>query len=147
MSLDDLGLIVTVERYARQVMETQEIQVTVQHNTEEKVILPVINLTLFRIIQEACCNIIKHAKASIIEINIEYQENDILISIKDNGIGFDLEMQKKKSLGKASGFGLSIMKERTSLLSGTLKIHSENGKGTIVTIWAPITKCEGEKNE
>mgnify|MGYP000848137509 CR=1 FL=1 len=147
MSLDDLGLVATVERYARQIMKDQELKVVINHNTEDKEILPVINLTLFRIINEACCNTIKHANATLIEINIDYQEKDITVSIKDNGIGFDLEKQKMKTSEQSSSFGLSIMKERTSLLSGTLKIHSENRKGTIVTVSVPITKCKGEKNE
>jgi two-component system sensor histidine kinase DegS len=147
MSLDDLGLIVTVERYARQIMESHELQIKINHNKEIKGILPVVNLTLFRIIQEACCNTIKHAKATAINIKIDYREHDIAVTIKDNGIGFDPEMQKKKVSDNSSSFGLSIMKERTALLSGTLKIQSESGKGTIVTVIVPITKCEGEKNE
>jgi len=147
MPLDDLGLIVTLERYANQLMEAQDIKVVIHSNTECKGILPVINITLFRIIQEACRNIIKHAKATIIEIKINYYEKEISVSVKDNGIGFDLERQQRKTSERSSNFGLSIMRERISLLSGTLKIQSENGIGTNVTVSVPITKCEGEKNE
>jgi two-component system sensor histidine kinase DegS len=128
-------------------MEAHDIKVKINHNTEEKGILPVINLTLFRIINEACCNVIKHAKATTIEININYHENEITVSIKDNGIGFDLENRHNNVAEQSSSFGLSIMKERISLLSGTLKIHSENGKGTKVSVSVPIARCEGDKNE
>jgi two-component system sensor histidine kinase DegS len=128
-------------------MEANDIKVVIQKNAEIKGILPVINLTLFRIVQEACCNIIKHANATIIDIKINYQEHEITVSIKDNGVGFDLELHKKKVSEHSSSFGLSIMRERISLLSGTMDIQSEKRKGTIVTVSVPITKCEGEKNE
>lgn len=147
MSLDDLGLIVTVERYAKQIMDINDIKVLVHSNKETKGVLPVVNLTLFRIIQEACCNIIKHAKATLIDININYCEEDITVSIKDNGIGFDYEKHLEKVSEQSSSFGLSIMRERIALLSGTINIQSENGKGTIITISVPVTKCEGEKYE
>lgn len=147
MSLNDLGLVITLERYANQLMEAQDIKVVIHNNKEVKGILPVINITLFRIIKEACQNVIKHAKATLIDININYQEQEITVSIKDNGIGFDLESQQKSVSESSSSFGLSIMRERISLLSGTLKILTNNGMGTIVTVSVPISKCEGEKNE
>jgi len=147
MSLDDLGLVVTLERYANKIMEAQDIKVIIYSNKEEKEILPVIKITLFRIIQEACHNVIKHAKATLIEISIDYQELEISVSIKDNGIGFDFERQQKNVSEPTSSFGLSIMRERISLLSGTLNIQTKNGMGTIVTISVPITKHKGEKNE
>jgi two-component system sensor histidine kinase DegS len=147
MSLDDLGLIITVERYVKQLKEVHDIELLIHHNNEIKGILPVINLTLFRIIQEACCNIIKHANATKIDISIFYTEEEITISVKDNGIGFDVEIQKNKVSDYLSGYGLSIMKERISLLTGSLNIQSEKGKGTIITVIVPITKCKGETNE
>jgi two-component system, NarL family, sensor histidine kinase DegS len=147
MSLEDLGLILTVQRYANQIMETHDIKVQINTNNEIKGIISVVNLTIFRIIQEACRNTIKHAQATSIDIDIDYQDNEICVSIKDNGIGFDLEEQKKKVSEHSSKFGLSIMRERIALLSGTLEIHSEKGRGTVITVSVPITKSEGEKDE
>lgn len=147
MTLEDLGLTVTTQRYANRLMDTNNIQVRVHANDEPKKILPVIMLTLFRIIQEACNNVIKHASASLIDINIVYSEDNIMVTIKDNGIGFDMENSKKSDSEQSSSFGLSIMKERVSLLSGTLDIQSENGKGTIVTVSVPLANYEEEKDE
>lgn len=147
MTLDDLGLTITVERYANRIMDLNNIQVKVQANGETKEILPIIKLTLFRIIQEACNNVLKHANATLINIDICYEDHKIKVFIKDNGSGFHIEKSQPITLEQSSSFGLSIMRERTSLLSGTLEIQSEKGKGTIITISVPLTNHEEEKHE
>ena len=147
MSLDDLGLTITVERYANRLMDQNNVQVVVRSNEETKEILPVIKVTLFRIIQEACCNVVKHANASIINIDIRYEEHNIVVSIKDNGSGFNNLELHEDIIEQSTSFGISIMRERIKLLSGSIDIHSAEGKGTIVTIYAPLTICEGDKNE
>lgn len=147
MTLDDLGLTITVQRYANKIMDFNNIQVKVQTNDEVKEILPVIKLTLFRIIQEACNNVIKHANAALIEIEIFYEEHKVRVVIKDNGSGFNLEKLQISGTEQSSSFGLSIMKERIALLSGSLDIQSEKGKGTVITVSVPLTNCEEEKDE
>jgi two-component system sensor histidine kinase DegS len=148
MTLDDLGLTVTIERYANRIMDLNNIKVIMHSNDETKEILPVVKLTLFRIIQEACNNIIKHANATIISININYEDNKVTVTIKDNGSGFNIiPKENNENSGHSSSFGLSIMRERISLLSGTVDIKSEKGIGTIVTVSAPLTYYEEEENE
>jgi two-component system sensor histidine kinase DegS len=147
MSLDDLGLAVTVERYAKQLMMSHDIKVYVKSNQERENILPVIKLSLFRVVQEACHNVIKHANAGRIDINIHNDKDSITVTIKDDGEGFDSEKQKEVLPERTSGYGLSIMNERIYLLSGSMKIHSEINKGTIITINVPLTNCKGEENE
>jgi two-component system, NarL family, sensor histidine kinase DegS len=147
MTLDDLGLTITVQRYANKIMDFNNIQVKVQANEERKEILPVIRLTLFRIIQEACNNILKHANASLINIDINYDENRIHLKIRDNGSGFNMDEIYPNSPEQASSFGLTFMRERTSLLSGKFEIQSDKGKGTIITVSVPFSKCEEERNE
>lgn len=148
MTLDDLGLTITVQRYANKIMDFNNIQVKVQANEERKEILPVIRLTLFRIIQEACNNILKHANASLINIDINYDENRIYLKIKDNGSGFNMDEVHPNITEQvqSSSFGLTFMRERTSLLSGKFEIQSDKGKGTIITVSVPFSKCEEEKN-
>jgi len=141
--LDDLGLLTTVERFVNQLMMSHDIKINVTHNDEIEDILPVIKISIFRIIQEACINAIKHADAKSIDINITYNEQNIEVSIADDGKGFDAENRKDQVAPDYSGYGLSIMKERVYLLSGTMKIKSAINKGTIVTITVPITKSGG----
>jgi two-component system sensor histidine kinase DegS len=147
MSLDDIGLTVTVERYASRLMDLHNINIIVRSNEETKEIHPVIKLTLFRIIQEACNNVIKHANASIVNIDINYEELKVCVIIKDNGTGFIINNNQGEGHGHSSSFGLSIMRERISLLSGTVDIKSEKGIGTTVSVSAPLTIYEGDKDE
>lgn len=140
MTLDDLGLTITIQRFANRILYLHNIQVKVTSNEEPKEILSVIKLTIFRIIQEACNNVIKHANATFILIDIKYLESNINVSIKDNGIGFDIGNNTSEH---SSSFGLSIMKERISLLSGSLDINSEKGKGTCITLSVPLAIYEG----
>ena len=143
MSLDDLGLIMTIERFINQLMNHHDIEIKLKYNEERNDILPVINLSIFRIIQEACNNAIKHANAKCIEIDIKYDENHINITIKDDGKGFDTKEIKDRITRDYTGCGLSIMKERVYLLSGTLDIQSTINKGTIINISVPYS-CKGE---
>lgn len=145
MTLDDLGLITTIERYANQLMMHNDIKVSFKHNEEINHVKPVIKLSIFRIIQEACSNAIKHAEAKHIDIELIYKKNYINVSIKDNGKGFDTEYKNDDITPAYCGYGLSIMKERVYLLSGTMKIQSDINKGTIITIAVPIRKSEGEE--
>ncbi len=143
MSLDDLGLIATVERYLSKLEVNHNIKTYLHFNQDKKEVLPVIHLVLFRIIQEACQNTIKHAQATLIDIDINYGDYEITISIMDNGIGFNYDEQDN-FLERLSNFGLSIMNERIKLLSGTMKILTEKGKGTIVSVSVPLTMNKGD---
>jgi hypothetical protein len=81
------------------------------------------DVLIFRIIQEAVNNIIKYAQASIIKIIIEKDEENIKVTVLDNGIGFDLEkVYENKVIGKMSG--LKNMRQRAEILNGTLNIYS-----------------------
>ena len=145
MSLDDLGLVTTIERFANQLMMNHDIKVNVVHNKERQDIIPVIRLSVFRMIQEACNNTIKHANAKTIDIKITYEDKQLIASITDDGKGFEVESKRGYLTPDYSGYGLSIMKERVYLLSGIMKIQSNINKGTNVTITIPITKYEGEE--
>lgn len=147
MTIEDLGLTVTVQRYANKLMDLNNIDIIVEANEEPEEILQVIKVTVFRVIQEACTNILKHANASLIDIKLLYDKDYLRVTVKDNGKGFNSDKFLLNNSGQTSSFGLSIMKERISLLSGTLEIQSEKGKGTTIIINVPLTKQEEEKNE
>lgn len=147
MTLEDLGLTATIERYINQIKLNNDIKISYKYNQENTDIQSVVNVALYRVVQEACHNVIKHANATKIDININYTEKNIIISIKDNGKGFDVEKRRDAVCQFKSGYGLPIMKERINLLSGTLDVQSENKKGTIITISVPLMKRKGDKNE
>lgn len=145
MSIDDLGLVVTVERYINKLMsENENINIKFNIKNEEIVLMPVVKITLFRIIQEACNNTLKHANASEISILIIYEKDQIILEIKDNGKGFDYGKIKKS---ENKNFGLSIMRERVYLLSGKMDINSEPDKGTEIYVTVPILGYMEDKDD
>lgn len=149
MSLDDLGFIITLERHINQMMLAHDIHIRLSCDEQIEALLPLVKLSLFRVIQEACWNVIKHAKATQIDILFKVHQMDgtISIVIKDNGDGFNLLEYQSKSLERNTGFGLSIMKERIGLLSGKIDIQSSKGKGTIINISIPMITCKEEEKD
>lgn len=148
MSIDDLGLVSTIERYINQIMAYKDININFKVLNKEVSLLPVVSLTIFRIIQEACNNSIKYSKSNKIDIVLKYLSHIIELSVSDQGVGFDYEtIVKNVDKNSKRGFGLSIMKERVYLLSGEIKIVSEEGKGTSILIKVPISTYMEEKDD
>ena len=141
MSLEDLGLVITVKRYIKQFIDSTKIKVVLNVENERQINSDIIDLTLFRIIQEACNNAMKHAGATVIYIDLKYKESNIDLVIEDNGCGFEQHVCKEDqyvSNNSLSGFGLPMMKERVGLLSGKLEIVSAINKGTKISVCVPI---------
>jgi len=99
---------------------------------EEKLFEPQKQLILFRITQEALNNIIKHAKASQVEIFLDYETEFLHISIEDDGIGFN-----NADLNQPKGTGLGNMNYRAELIRAKLSIESQKDKGTTINIITP----------
>ena len=91
-----------------------------------------IQLNFYRILQEQLKNIFKYASATAIEVNIILENNNLIMRIKDNGVGFDVEKVQ-------GGIGISNMKRRAELFSGRLVINSKVGAGCEVMIEIPLT--------
>lgn len=145
MSIDDLGLIATVERYV--IMLKQHISCSINlHIENEEMELPsIVKLSIFRIIQEACSNAIKYSECTELKICINFWNDEIEVIISDNGIGFDHNNKKNAEGCVLNNFGISMMKDRVYLLSGKINIQS-NEDGTIVNIHVPVNN-KGESDE
>lgn len=146
MSLDDLGLIPTVERYGYNFMEETGISVEVKSIGKIRKIDSIIQLAVFRIIQEALNNVRKHTKATTVKIKIETGLKYFNLVIKDNGIGFDADRIFEENSKLDSGFGIIGMKERAQLFNGKLGIKSSIGNGTTIVLIIPINR-EGDNDE
>ncbi|RYU76727.1 sensor histidine kinase [Hymenobacter persicinus] len=92
-------------------------------------------LALYRIVQEILGNIVKHAGATAVEVNLERHAATLLLSVRDNGRGFDLTADGPT---EGSGMGLGGMKARAGLLNGQLTVESASGLGTHVTLHLPL---------
>ncbi len=141
MSLDDLGLVPTIERYIDSFIEETGINVELMVINKQHDIDSIIEIACFRIIQEALNNILKHSNAQDVLIKIEQTLDKLCIVIKDNGIGFDMKNNKSKT--GESGFGLIGMKERAELLNGKLDIISSIGEGTRIILTIPLERKDG----
>src|SRR5699024_2321113 len=89
---------------------------------------------LFRIVQEAFSNILRHAEASNVKLRMEIQANELFMHIADNGKGFVLH----KRDGRKTSLGLQTMKERTEEIGGRFAIRPQVGEGTYIDIRLPI---------
>jgi len=90
-----------------------------------------IEQSVFRIVQEALSNISRHSKASLVEIELTYEQDEVSCTIKDNGVGFNQDSIRK-------GLGLRSMKERSFELGGRLDMTSKPGEGTYIRLDFPI---------
>lgn len=142
MSLDDIGLDVTLEREAAKWRNTGKVLVDYQTEGIIKKLPPLTSLTVLRIVQEACNNTIKHSGAKNIKIILSYEKEKVKVEIADDGCGFEVESIEHLQRDDGSGFGISIMKERVYLLSGKINIESIIGEGTKISVEIPIDKEE-----
>ncbi|HOQ01146.1 MAG TPA: sensor histidine kinase [Acetivibrio clariflavus] len=146
MSLDDLGLVPTLQRFILTFQEESNIKVNFKTKGVYEDIKPEISLTIFRIVQESINNVRKHAEATKVSISLEFLERELRLKIADDGKGFNTEELKTKKDNINSGFGLYSMRERVELLNGKFAINSAIGKGTRLDITVPLIPDEEVSN-
>ena len=129
--LEDLGLIATLEWYCREFSILNGIPCQFESNFNEYALSTEIQLDFFRICQEALNNVIQHAQASLIKISIKEDETRIVLSIKDNGKGFDINYNQPSQ-------GIIHMRERVASINGRLIIKTDIGKR--IRIYVQIVK-------
>jgi len=131
--LDDLGLAATIRWLVNRMEDKSGIMAGLKITGEERRLAPHIELMLFRIAQESLRNVDKHAEASKVDVDLEFGQKNIRLSVVDDGKGFN-PPEIIGGLAKYGKLGLEGMRERAQLVGGNLKIESEPGKGTRVTI-------------
>ncbi len=140
MSFDDIGFNITVERALDKMKNSNNIRCNFKTIGDEVDVDSIVSLTLLRVIQEACSNSIKHGHATCVNVIIKYETNNLILTIEDDGEGFDVSTIPEVARDDNSGFGLSMMKERVYLLSGKINIKSKPGEGCTVKVTVPIKK-------
>ncbi|HPQ10403.1 MAG TPA: sensor histidine kinase, partial [Bacillota bacterium] len=135
MSLDDLGLISALQRFTSTVQKNTSALINVTVLGKEVRLSGPIEIALFRLAQESINNAIKHSSCSQIDVKVEFADQEIVLVVKDDGLGFDVE--EKKSLSSENHhFGLVGMEERIRLLGGKFGIESVLGEGT--RVWCRV---------
>ncbi len=144
--LDDLGLSATLRWYAGRVAERYPLKVKVEITGYEQPIDDAARIATFRIIQEALNNVIKHADAKNVNIDLNFEEHGLYLHVRDDGCGFDLDHIKVVQSSSRPSLGLAGMQERAALLGGTMTIQSRPGQGTLIEIFIPYSN-ESEKHD
>jgi two-component system sensor histidine kinase DegS len=134
--LDILGLAAVLREYFSQSTKSSSIKIEFRENLADIKLGEDIEITLYRVIQEAIYNILKHSKAKTAEINLIVSGRELQLIIKDDGRGFDVEQyRRERDLTKV---GLRGIKERMDILGGVFSIESGHGKGTVLEIKLPL---------
>jgi len=138
-SLDDLGLVATLRAYLASYLEDAGLQVTFHHEGVEGRLAPSVEIALFRIIQEAVHNVVKHAQARSVRIELKAKGDTVVAVVEDDGKGFDVDGVLKSKVGTDS-LGILGIQERTALLGGTFTIKSQVGRGTRLEVEIPLRR-------
>jgi signal transduction histidine kinase len=134
--LDDLGILATINWIVREFKKANpELQITTIIDIQEDQIPDIVKTVIYRIMQEALNNIIKHSNARVINLGLEKKEGKIEFVIQDSGQGFDLDSVLSRK-GTDRGLGLAGMKERIQLSGGSFVLESGKGVGTTIrALW------------
>ncbi|MFZ5920027.1 MAG: MASE3 domain-containing protein [Chloroflexota bacterium] len=128
-SLDHLGLIAAIRQHVESVGEKQGIRVSFKSGELKKRLPPIVETVLYRIVQEAMTNIVRHANAARVDVLLTMQEDSLVMIIEDNGKGFSPE-----NVPASGHLGLFGMRERAEMIGGKLLIESAPGHGTTVKV-------------
>ncbi|MCC6792605.1 MAG: HAMP domain-containing protein, partial [Thermomicrobiales bacterium] len=137
--LDDLGVVAAIERYVQQVNRSG-LPCHLEVAGEAVRLSPEARLGLYRIVQEALHNALRHAHADEAVVRMEWLDDRLRVTIRDNGSGFDPDQA-----ANPTSLGLLSMRERAAAIGGTLEILSKPGTGTLVIVERPLTSDLGSE--
>ncbi len=139
--LDELGFHSAARWYTEGFAKRSGIQVELKLAEIVKRLPREVELALFRVLQESLTNVHRHAKASRVDIDVECTQDEVILSVGDNGKGINPTVLEKFRGGEAGGIGLAGMRERLAELGGTLGVES-NGNGTKIRATLPTYECD-----
>ena len=132
--LDELGLVTAVRSYCGEISRQHGIQIIFNQDNVSSSISKPVSLCLYRIVQEAVQNVVKHSRAQEAKIELAQRSGMLHLRISDSGVGFDIN-----SLQGQGGLGLVSMRERLRLVGGKLSIQSQPSQGTQIEVQLPIS--------
>lgn len=136
MSLDDLGLVPTLKRYLDIASERRGQPVTLNLVGEDRRLSPIVESALFRAAQELVSNALEFSGAQRIEVTLEITRESVILDVRDDGRGFDVEEVLEKAPARGT-WGLIGLRERVALLEGQFQLESAPGEGTRIRIRVP----------
>ena len=131
-ALDEYGLVAALRWHSEQLARLTGLTIEVSATTDDMRLTPEKEIALFRIAQEALMNVVRHARATHVEITLTLQNADLRLRITDDGIGF--ERLSPMGLRETPGWGLLSMRERAEAIDAHFAVNSTPGVGTTVSI-------------
>lgn len=132
-ALDDFGLVPALERLRDTVAERSGLSIELQSHLDAERLPAELETALYRIVQEALTNVVKHASASRVSMVLSGRERTVTVIVQDDGRGFE-----PHDAGMDGGLGLAGMRERVALLGGRLSVESTEDAGTMITAELPL---------
>ncbi|MFZ5921656.1 MAG: sensor histidine kinase [Chloroflexota bacterium] len=129
-------LINLLSEHSKKVSDRSDINVTINESGKASLISPEIQQALFYVFQEAISNVEKHARARDVNVLVKWSEDDLTMSISDNGVGFN-----PVTVDSSAHFGMEIMRERIANVKGQLQLETSYHSGTTISIWVPLEKA------
>lgn len=136
-ALDELGLGPAIESHVRHISESAVVPVELSVEGVGRLEAPEAELALYRIIQEAISNALRHSQARRVRVEVERRDGAAVAAVRDDGIGFDVASVMADD-NADRGLGLFGMRERAEYVGGRVEIRSEPGQGTVVRAAVPV---------
>jgi len=136
--LDDLGLVAAIQSAAADLEEHSPLRVRCELARLRQRLPPEVELAFYRIYQEAVSNILKHANATRLDVQLTREHGGVTLLIADDGRGFTAARHRRRPA--RSSLGLVNMRERAEFIGGTLTIKSIPREGTTIEVWAPLSR-------
>jgi PAS domain S-box-containing protein len=135
--LDDLGLVATLRWYLDRQAKWSGFATQFTASLTETRLSSNLETVCFRVVQEALTNVMRHAQAQLVRVELQQQETELHLLIADDGVGFDVEATLAQVV-QGTGLGLLGMQERVSLLGGRIEINATQGRGTQIRVYLPL---------
>jgi signal transduction histidine kinase len=137
--LEYLGIVAAIKGFCNELSSAQNIEIDFSHDDLTSPISYEVSLALFRVLQEALHNAVRHSHVRHFEVKLNCSSSDIHLRVSDRGVGFDAATAMKKA-----GLGLISMQERIRAVNGTIAINSTPMAGTSIDVHIPFTSASDE---
>lgn len=140
MTLDDLGLNETIQETIKGITQESNIKVDLKLRPIKVDIEPIIQVAVYRIVQEIFNNIKKHSSAKNVVVKLDFGTKYLMLVVSDDGVGFNVDETLSRVKSRGTSYGLIGILDRVNQLQGEIKINSSKGKGTSYSVKLPINR-------